>query len=196
MLKLRDIMTREVDTLEPEMSIRDAMARLSSRHVSGAPVVSGHMVVGVVSMTDLVELATSLPGVRGASDEWREWTADAEPVEEDESIPSASYFTELWTDDGADVAARLASSSALERDALDEHTVSEAMTRTICALPSMADVREAADYMRTTGIHRVLVVDEGRLSGIVSTMDIARAVAEDRLVRRTYVFDRPARARR
>ena len=39
MLKLRDIMTRDVVSATPDMTIRDAMQLLSERHLSGAPVV-------------------------------------------------------------------------------------------------------------------------------------------------------------
>jgi CBS domain-containing protein len=38
-------------------------------------------------------------------------------------------------------------------------------------------VQSAAEFMERTGAHRVLVVDGGRLVGIVTTMDITRAVA-------------------
>jgi CBS domain-containing protein len=48
----------------------------------------------------------------------------------------------------------------------------------------------AAEQMRSADVHRLLVMEEGRLLGIVTTMDIVRAVAENRFVRRTYVFDR------
>ena len=63
MLKLRDIMTRDVITLDSDLSVRDAMALLAGRHVSGAPVVSGANVIGVISGTDLLDFASSLPGI-------------------------------------------------------------------------------------------------------------------------------------
>src|SRR5687767_504781 len=63
MLRLRDIMTREVVTVAPDLSVRDAMELLTSRHISGAPVLSNRKIVGVVSLTDLAELASGSPGV-------------------------------------------------------------------------------------------------------------------------------------
>jgi CBS domain-containing protein len=45
--------------------------------------------------------------------------------------------------------------------------------------------------MRKFGIHRVLVVSRGRLVGIVSAMDIAKAVADSKLTSRVYVFNPP-----
>jgi CBS domain-containing protein len=44
--------------------------------------------------------------------------------------------------------------------------------------------------MREKSIHRVLVVQNGELVGIVTTLDIVKAVADHRLMTRTYVFDR------
>jgi CBS domain-containing protein len=62
------------------------------------------------------------------------------------------------------------------------------MTHVVFSLPPDADVETAADYMRRAEIHRLLVLDAGRLVGIVSALDIATAVADHRLTRRTYVF--------
>lgn len=73
-------------------------------------------------------------------------------------------------------------------DWFTEHTVSEVMNHRICALPSNTRVDQAADFMRTAAIHRVLVMDDGVLVGIVSMTDIAEAVADHKLTERTYVF--------
>jgi len=62
------------------------------------------------------------------------------------------------------------------------------MSDRICSLPSHTRVDQAADFMRTTAIHRVLVMDDGVLVGIVSMKDIADAVADHKLTERTYVF--------
>jgi CBS domain-containing protein len=44
--------------------------------------------------------------------------------------------------------------------------------------------------MRQYGVHRVLVVTRGRLVGLVSAMDITRAVADRKLTAHTYVFEK------
>ncbi|MGH7617950.1 MAG: CBS domain-containing protein, partial [Gemmatimonadaceae bacterium] len=68
--------------------------------------------------------------------------------------------------------------------------VSEIMTRTpLCTLPSDADTHAAAALMTEQGIHRILVVDDDQLVGIVSSLDVARAVAEHKLTERTFVFN-------
>lgn len=60
MLKLKDIMTRDIVSAGPDMTIRDAMELLSERHVSGAPVLDGGKVVGIFSSSDLLALLADL----------------------------------------------------------------------------------------------------------------------------------------
>lgn len=193
MLRLRNIMTTDVVTVPPEMTLRDAMALLSTRHVSGAPVVTGTKVVGVVSTTDLIDFAAATPGVpteRPQAVDLAEWEgeggATTQWVEGDE--PPATFFAEMWADAGAEVSERLAEPSSPEWDVLEEHTVAEAMNRTVCSLPPDTLVDRAADFMRAAGVHRVLVMDGEQLVGLVTTKDIADAVADHKLTSRTYVF--------
>ena len=63
MLRIRDIMTTDVITLDPNLTVREAMEVLTSKRISGAPVMAGDEVIGVVSATDLLQLAAALPGV-------------------------------------------------------------------------------------------------------------------------------------
>lgn len=74
------------------------------------------------------------------------------------------------------------------RTSLDEVTVSELMTRDVKSLTPNCSVEQAADFMRHNQIHRVLVIDGVKLVGIVSTTDVAKAVAEHRVRTNTYVF--------
>lgn len=189
MLRLRDIMTTDVVTLSPELTLRDAMALLATRHLSGAPVVAGGKVVGVISATDLMEFAASLPGVparREESEEAEDWKVPALELGEDE-VPEA-YFAEMWDDAGADASTQMSETEGPEWNALDEHIVAEAMTRSVFALPPGTAVEFAAYRMRAIGVHRVLVMQGDILVGIVTTKDIANAVADHRLTTRTFVF--------
>jgi CBS domain-containing protein len=190
MLRLHDIMTRDIVTLSPEHTLREAMSILVSRHISGAPVTSNQKVVGVVSLTDLAELASSAPGVpteRPQHPEWGEWD---DPVDVSDE-PTTEYFRQLWDDAGAEVAERIAESGGPEWDTLQEHTVAEAMTRDVKWLPSTTSVEDGAQFMRNASIHRVLVMDDAVLLGVVTTKDIADAVADGKLATRTYVFGAP-----
>jgi CBS domain-containing protein len=192
MLCLADIMSTEVVTVSPELAVRDAMDLFVAEHISGAPVVSGQRVVGVVTTTDLLTLAAGLPGapaLREPPAEIGEWE-DTNSIEAEDE-PTAAYFTEMWEDAGADVAERTATSSTPEWNVLAEHTVSEAMTTALRGLPPETEVPRAAEYMEKHGIHRVLVMDGDRLLGIVTTSDISAAVAKHKLTERRFVFGDP-----
>jgi CBS domain-containing protein len=191
MLRLRDIMTTDVTTVSPQTTLREAAELLAARHLGGAPVVEGPRVVGVVSASDILAFEASTPGVPAAGEEPQEWDEWGElPGWETGDEPPARYFTELWADAGADVAERMVETAAVEWDVLAEHTVAEVMTRRVLALPPTADVAAAAERMHAANVHRVLVMDGGKLLGIVTSMDLARAVADHRVTTRTYVFDR------
>ena len=191
MLKLRDIMTPEVVTLDPEMTLRDALEILTARHISGAPVVEGERIVGVFSAMDAIEFLATTPGVPDVAPTQSEGEAEdlQETADVDADAPPA-YFVDFWSDAGADVGERFRDVGTAAWDLLAEHTVSEAMSRRVAALTPDASVRTAADVMQRSGVHRVLVMDGAKLAGIVSALDIANAVAQRRLESRRYVYPR------
>jgi CBS domain-containing protein len=198
MLKLRDIMTRDVFTVSSDMTLRRALELFAQRHITGAPVLEGAKVVGVVSASDLLtfvaDTGEEAEGEHAAprADTWDERT-EAEDrgladIEEDDEA-GGTYFTELWSAPGPDAESQLEEGPSGVHDVLEAHTVEEAMTREVCHLNPEATVTAAADYMRRAGVHRILVLKAGELEGIVTTMDITRAVADHKLSARTYVFN-------
>lgn len=196
MLKLRNIMTTDVVSVTPLTTLRDAMELLARHHVSGAPVLTGERVAGVITAADLLSFAASEPGVPREREEpedteWRDWSDLPLPDQSDqENEPSGEFFTDLWDDAGAEVTERMDRVEGPEWDTLAEHEVREVMTRQLWAMSPDDSVEKAAELMQRARIHRVLVVDDGTLVGIVTTTDIARAVAERKVQGRTYVFNR------
>ena len=184
MLRLRDIMTRDVLTVGPTTTLREAAELLATRHIGGVPVVEGARLVGVVSANDILAFAAAAPDEPHdvPADDVDDW---AEPGGGD---PPARWFAELADSaDHLDVVHEM-DDEPTGVDALDRHTVAEVMTRRVVAMPPDADAVTAAARLRTLDVHRVLVVDGDRLLGIVTTSDITRAVADRALERRTYVF--------
>jgi CBS domain-containing protein len=186
MLKLAEVMTRDIITVSPELSIREAMELLADRHISGVPVVSGQALLGVVSSNDLLAFVASLPDARAAGGKAPAWTAVDEPDEylndADREDGPATYFTNPWADD-RETDVRFGESDSEDWNVLDEHRVSDVMTRApLWTLTPETSVQAAAAFMRRHGIHRVLVTVGTRLLGIVTTTDIMNAVAEHGLV--------------
>ena len=59
-LRVRDIMSKEVQTLSTGTTVAEAARILTERHVSGVPVIDGGRIVGVVSKSDLVDPKSGL----------------------------------------------------------------------------------------------------------------------------------------
>lgn len=151
MLKLRDIMTRDVLTIAPDLSIREAAELFSSERLGGAPVTVHGRMVGMLRASDLLDFIASLP---------------AEPAEVRERS---------------------------ERGVLDAHTVEEAMTRApVRSLAPDDPVSLAAEVMKRERLHRLPIVENEQLVGIISTVDLVGAIADRRIEHRTFVFPKRA----
>ena len=174
MLKLDELMTPAPVTIAPDASLRDAVDLLAAMGVNALPVVVGDHIVGLLSSDSIIAFESNTPGVPTERDVIDVWE-DLPPSDDD--VPAAEYFAELWDDTTLDVSERLRVSETPEWDVLSEHTVEEAMIADPPQLSLTTTVKDAAEFMRRTGAHRVLVVDGGRLLGIVTTMDITRAFA-------------------
>ncbi len=91
-----------------------------------------------------------------------------EPVD---MVASSDVLRLVYDVDGTD-AKRL-------RTYLDhQFTIDDAMTEDLRTLPSTATVQEAAAAMADGQTHSVVVVDEGKLAGIVTTTDLVRYVRD------------------
>ena len=171
MSRLRDIMTNKVVTLNPEMTLREAIGILRAENVNGAPVVHGGEVVGVASVSDILDFEVQTPLVPVEYQNQDGWPGLQDGTTE---IDLPTFFSDTWDSTGVELA-------SAEWDLLGDHLVGDVMTRGLFALPPETPLDQAAKYMATRGIHRVLVMDGMRLLGIASASDFVRAVAEHRV---------------
>ncbi|MFV1985653.1 MAG: CBS domain-containing protein [Gemmatimonadota bacterium] len=173
MTLLAEIMTPAVKAVKAEATLKELAEFFMDEDVSGAPVVSSGKLVGVVSVTDLIEFEADDRGtptyesVAVSTDAEDGWT----PTER-----SAAYFFDPRDDDRVPLQARLATTGALW-NSLEEYTVEDVMTRQLLTLPSHAEMTEGARAMIGAGVHRLLIMDGDALVGVVTTTDIVRAVA-------------------
>lgn len=178
---VRDLMSTDVVTVSPDLSLRSAAELFAVRHLGGAPVMAGSRVVGVISTSDILAFEASTPDAAAAIHERAE--REPEPTEEwreGGESPSA-FFTNLWTDDDADVLRCIEATGSPEWDPLAEHTVADAMSRWVVSVAPEASVVTAARLMTNSRIHRVVVLDGDRLCGVLSTLDLVRAVGQGRV---------------
>lgn len=155
-MKASEVMTSPVVSLNEGLVLREAARVLSDEHIGGAPVVDHRgEPVGVVSLFDIVSNLAGLerhPGEPGGF--YRQGKLRfVEPAEDPEA-------------------------EASEEGTTDETTVAEIMAPGLTGVPSTASLGEVARLLQGKQIHRAFVFDaRGRLAGVISTMDILRAIA-------------------
>ncbi len=180
MLSVRDVMQTEVVTIGPEATVRELTRVLADAGISGVPVVGpGGDVRGVVSSSDVVRLAAEEleTGLMQRDRQWGPRLASGTSDPEDEDAdPLSDYFlpedSPLMAADWGD---------AGTGGPLDDLTVSDIMTPVTFTIPLTTSVRDLADFLVRGRIHRAVVVHEDRLEGIVTSMDVLRALASDRV---------------
>ena len=145
MLKVKDIMTREVKTVSPETEITQAASLLLSERINGVPVVNKTgEVVGILCQSDLIA--------------------------QQKSIPIPSLFTLL---DGY-IPLNLLNRLDREVEKIVAIKVENAMTPNPITVTSDTDIEKVAGLMVGKNYHTLPVVDGGKLVGIVGKEDVLR----------------------
>jgi CBS-domain-containing membrane protein len=122
-----DLMQRELVSIQPDASVRDLIRALRDHGIGGMPVVDeGGTVLGTVSSTDVLWLATEEENARGF----------------------------------------------LAPDTLGSRTVREIMTPDVFGVAPDTSMVELRQFFARTGVHRAVVLEEGRIVGIVSLSDV------------------------
>jgi CBS domain-containing protein len=147
-LKARDLMQSEVVTIGPETPLASVYRVLVAEGITGAPVVddSGR-VLGVISSADLLRAATD---------------------EQDSGSSDTVYFEGLLEFSNS-------AGAGLPDDfqnRLQQIPASEAMTDGAISVGLDTPLAEIAHTMRIHRIHRVLVVEDTVLEGILTSFDL------------------------
>jgi CBS domain-containing protein len=155
MTRARDLMQRDVITIDGAASLLDAQRLFVEEEISGAPVVDEDgRVIGVVSSRDLLR----------AVDE-----------ERDTAIVQTNYFRELEEFSGPD----WRSMPEDFQDRLATRTVAEVMSPDVISVAPEAGVAEIARTLRQHRVHRVIVASEDQLVGLISTFDLIALLEKD-----------------
>ena len=146
---VRDLMTFHAVTVMPSDTVKDALDLLVANNVAALPVVDeANRCVGVISASDLLGLA-------------QERGEDLEAFNAAEGLTRELLIEHLERADFSDLA------------------VKEAMTPTPIVVGPEATLPEAARIMVEYGIHHLAVTEnKHRFLGLLSALDIVRAVAE------------------
>lgn len=148
----RDVMSRHVVSVAPEGSLIDVYRVFVEEGIHGAPVVDeANELQGVITSADLLRAVS----------------------EQHESAGSDSkYFRDLMEFSTPDW---LPSSEDFQ-DRLSELTVSDFMTETALTVAPEASAQEVARQMCSHQVHRVFVVEDQLVVGIVSALDLVALI--------------------
>jgi CBS domain-containing protein len=178
-------------TVAPEDTLRSAAELLTSAKIGGAPVMTDGTLRGIVTLADILAFEAEQPGVSVSPLDGVGLEPGEEPEIDDaadgHSQEAAAWFLSMWDREGPDSATRMAESEGPGWNALDEHVVAEVMTPAVLTVAPTTPVAEVARLMERAGIHRLVVLDEHEVVGMLTSFDLVRAVAEGRLTAETPV---------
>jgi CBS domain-containing protein len=142
-----DVMTTDVITVDPDMTVQAFATLLAERGISGAPVVDADgRLVGIISEGDLLHRA-EIGTARRHRVRRRSW----------------------WLD-------HFASELARDYVKSHARTVKEIMTRDVVTVTEDTELAEVASLLEAKRVKRVPVMREGKVVGIISRANIVRAV--------------------
>jgi CBS domain-containing protein len=150
MLKVKDIMTKNLITVTPDTEITYASKLLLERHVNGIPVVdeSGTL-VGILCQSDLIAQQKKIP------------------------IPSVFSFM-----DGL-IPLTSKKHFEKEIQKIAAITVAQAMTPNPVTVSPETTIEEAATLMVDKNFHTLPVMEKSRLVGIVGKEDVLKTLISD-----------------
>jgi CBS domain-containing protein len=147
----RDVMETHVITVDPDLPLLDAHRLFVEEEIHGAPVVDDRgEVLGILSSADLLRAVDDEEGSAGRS-----------------PILAGGSLEEVSVGGGPSIIL----SDELE-SRLREVTVGEVMTAGGVTVSPDTSIEEVAGLMRRHRIHRVPVVSNGSLAGIITTFDL------------------------
>lgn len=164
-----DLMQGEVVTVTPETGIPELLTLLSENQISGVPVVrSGGEVVGVVSATDVIRLASRLQEEAEGDMGGEPLRILPEEVEDDDADFYLAPSGEVMVGSAAD---------QWGAGFMDGYEVRDIMTDAAFTVTPDTPVKDLAGFLLRGRIHRALVVEDGILKGVVTTFDLLRELA-------------------
>jgi CBS domain-containing protein len=153
-MKVKDVMNPNVVFCNPDDTVREAAKILKENSISGAPILEGEKLVGIISEADLLKLLI-LP------EKGELWLPSPFEVIE---VPIRELIG--WED-----TKKMLSDTGSIR-------IKEIMTKDVHTISSEASVEEASEHMIRHRINRLPVTEDNRVVGIVTRGDIIEGLAK------------------
>lgn len=150
---VKDYMRKKVVCFKPEDSIFKVAKVLSKPHISGAPVVKGRKVVGIISESDITKfMRLKLP--------------ESEIITHEPHVLTLLIISLLKD--------HLLFKKELQRIA--KIKVKDLMCTHVISIKPDDSITEAATRMEKYDVNRLPVIDKGKLIGIITRADLLKAL--------------------
>lgn len=155
-MKVKDVMTKNVITFTPDMTVKDAMEILVKNNIGGAPVTVNGKLVGIVTQRDLLSYLDMAYKRQG-------WIFIPTPFDiiEVPRLTALPYekFTEIYEKFG-------------------QEKIENVMQKKVYFVEPDDDIEDAIQLLGKAKVNRLPVVDkEKNVVGIITRGDILRALA-------------------
>lgn len=156
-LKAKDLMTKRVVSIHFETSLQETLETLSEEKISGAPVVDQEgKPIGVISLTDIASYEVNKAPKPTSGQTSFYSIPETEGLVGIEDVEETGQLDEM----------------------LSTVPVVRAMTPTIFSVAPATPIPQVAGRMVQERVHRILVTDKGKIVGLVSSLDILKAIAK------------------
>jgi CBS domain-containing protein len=158
-LVVKQIMQRSIRTIAPEVTLPELEKAFLKEGVSGFPVVDKGELVGIVSRSDIVrQLFLEHHAAERTSDFYFDETGFHE-------VPLVTFDQ---------IADRVG-------ERIEKLQVKDVMSGGVIKVSPDQPLKMVAQTLADNHVHRVLVTEEGRLVGLVSSLDLVRLIANGRV---------------
>ncbi|XOZ33693.1 HPP family protein [Halomonadaceae bacterium KBTZ08] len=158
----RDIMTPSVKAVPQDWTMQQLAEFLTENEITGSPVCDDNdRITGIVTLKDIAEFR------------WNRVSGEPEQEMTEEEKQEARQLRQMMLE-------------GMTRTPVE---VRDIMTPSVMSVEADTGVRTIADIMMAEHLHRIFVTDKEAITGIITTYDMLKLVAEPELTRRCLDAD-------
>jgi len=154
-LQARHIMTTKLVCATPSQDLAQADEMLIEHRISGMPVIENGKLVGVLSRSDIARVAVLMDSLDGEVTDQMAWPEQADGFQHNVR-PDSHVFQQM----------------------IAKLKVKDAMHDQVFTCRPEAALAEVASIMVRLHVHRVIVVEDDRPVGIISSLDVVKLLAD------------------
>lgn len=182
-MAVAEMMSCPVECISPDLSVFDAIAIMEARHIKRLPIVTGKRLLGIVTQTDLIRSLTTYCIWKDIAQIMNTAVAVIQAkatVAEAVQIMSSRHISCVVALEGDEIQGIITERDVLKRVIAPQKDpthikIEEVMSSSVVTISPHHSVFSAYKIMDEMHIHRLVVMDNEQLCGIITQTDILRA---------------------